>query len=68
MYDGENATYPDMLSAVDNVTGEITVTFLDSVAGTALAEIVSLTYNPDTNTITMVTSDQTIILTPYAGW
>ena len=68
VYDGENTTYPDMLSAVDNVTGEITVTFLDSVAGTALAEIVSLTYNPDTNTITMVTSDQTIILTPYAGW
>ncbi len=68
VYDGENATYPDMLSAVDNVTGEITVTFLDSVAGTALAEIVSLVYNPDTNTITMVTSDQTIILTPYAGW
>ena len=68
VYNAENFTYPDMLSAVDNVTGEITVTFLDDVSGTALAEIVSMTFNPSANTITLVLADQTIILTPYSGW
>jgi hypothetical protein len=68
VYDGENFTYPDMLSQVDNQTGAITVAFLDDVSGTALDSIVSMTFNPDANTVTLVLADQTIILTPYAGW
>lgn len=68
VYDAEHASYPDILSQVDNRTGEITVTFLDDVSGTALAGIVSMRFDPDANTITLVLADQTVILTPYAGW
>lgn len=66
VYDASNYTYPDMLSTVDNVTGAITVTFLDSVAGTELAGIVSLTFDPEANTITLVLADRTVTLTPAA--
>ena len=66
VYDGTNATYPDMLNSVDNVTGVITVTFLDSVAGTELAGIQSMTFNPEANTITLVLADKTVTLTPSA--
>ena len=68
VHDAQSGLYPDMLSRVDNVTGQITVTFLDDVSGTALDGIQSMTFNPDANTITMVLADQTIILTPHAGW
>ena len=68
VHDAQNDEYPDMLSQVNNATGEITVTFLDDVSGTALDEIQSMTFDPDANTITLVLAQQTIILTPYAGW
>lgn len=67
VFDGETFQYPDMLSSVDNQTGEITVTFLDSVAGTELATLQSITFNPDQNTITVVFADRTVILTPENG-
>ena len=66
VYDASSYSYPDMLSAVDNVTGAITVTFLDSVAGTELAGIVSLTFDPEANTITLVLADRTVTLTSAA--
>ncbi len=68
VHDAQNSTYPDMMYSVDNQTGEISVTFLDDVTDTALASIVSMTFDPDANTITLVLAEQTIILTPYAGW
>lgn len=67
-FDGVNSTYPDLLSEINDATGEITVTFLDSVAGTELASIQSITFNPDANTISLVLSDRTVILTPDQGW
>ncbi len=68
VFDGENFSYPDMLSNVDNATGAITVTFLDSVAGTELATIQSITFDPEQNTVTVVFADRTVVLTPDQGW
>ncbi|MBQ7379436.1 MAG: hypothetical protein IJW70_07150 [Clostridia bacterium] len=68
VFDGVNFTYPDLLSQVDNESGAITVTFLDSVADTELADIQSITFNPEANTISVVLPDRTIILTPDTGW
>lgn len=68
VHDAQNDEYPDMLSQVNNATGEITLTFLDDVSGTALDEIQSMRFDPDANTITLVLAQQTIILTSYAGW
>ena len=68
VHDAQSGKYPDMLSQVDNVTGKITLTFLDDVSGMALAEIQSMRFDPDANTITLVLADQTIILTPHTGW
>lgn len=68
VYDAVNYTYPDLLSSVNDATGEITVTFLDSVAGTELAEIQSMRFDPEQNVILLVLADRTITLTPDAGW
>ncbi len=69
VFDASNFTYPDMLSQVDNTTGAITVTFLDSVTGTDLAEIQSMTYNPNTNSIIVTFANRSpLILTPDSSW
>lgn len=63
VFDGERFTYPDILSSVDDTTGAITVTFLGSVAGTELASIQSIMFDPENNTISVVFLDRTVILT-----
>ncbi len=68
VFDGVNFTYPDLVSEINDTTGEITVTFLDSVAGTELASIQSITFDPDANTISLVLPDRTVTLTPDQGW
>ena len=67
VFDGVNFTYPDLVSEINDTTGEITVTFLDSVAGTELASIQSITFDPDANTISLVLPDRTVTLTPDQG-
>ena len=64
VFDGERYTYPDMLSSVNDQTGAITVTFLSNVAGTELASIQSITFDPDQNTISVVFANRTVVLTP----
>jgi hypothetical protein len=68
VFDGERFAYPDILSSVNDQTGVITVTFLDSVAGTELASIQSITFDPEQNTISVVFADRTVVLTPDQGW
>lgn len=68
VFNAANNTYPDMLSSVDNATGAITVTFLDSVAGTELASIQSMTFDPENNTILLVLPDRTVTLRPDTSW
>ena len=68
VHDAMYSSYPDLLSSVDDATGAISVTFLDSVANTELAKIQSITFDPEANTISVVLPDRTVVLTPDMGW